>query len=47
MPKANNFVKYTIGPLTFIPACQTQEVGDIIPENAADDIAKSALTEAS
>jgi len=46
-PKAQHGILQTIGPVSFIPNCTDIDLSDIIPENAADDIAAGVLAEAS
>lgn len=46
-PKAQHGILQTKGPVSFIPNCTDIDLSDIIPENAADDIAAGVLAEAS
>jgi len=48
MARENNKKVLTFGPITFTPTCPSMESEEPIePENAQDDIAKGALSEAS
>jgi len=48
MLKSIDKTPQTVGPVTFTPLCAVEDAGgEVVPENAQDDIAAGALADAS